>query len=396
MDGRQAPPPIEDEVDAVEAVEEAEPAPPDARRDLGPLLRRPLWHRPTIRVGAYAWAVVGVVLLIMAVARAVAEVSIVVIPLVLALFPAAVLAPLVSRLRARRLPAAAAASIVLLIFIGFLVGVVSALIPAVRNELDDLSQNISMGYRELQGYLASGPFGFDPIRIEDITDRASELLARTEGLGERAVEAARVVFEGITGLLVMLITLFFYLKDGDRMARWMRNLFPEPVRPDVEVVGGIVWTTIGGYIRGQLLIALIDAIFIGAGLAVLRVPLALPLGVLVFFGGLFPIVGAFAAGIVAVLVALADGGLVRGLLVIALIVGVQQLEGHLLQPLILGRAVELHPLAVIVAITGGAILLGVLGAFLSVPVVASITRAAAYVRGRIPDDDEPPALLAPP
>lgn len=395
MDARTPPPPVDDPDEAIDAVQEAQPDPPDARRDLGVLLRRPLWNRPTIRVGAYAWAVVGLIVLLVAIARGVAQVSVVLVPLVIALFPAAVLAPLVNRLRARRLPRAAAASIVLLLFIGVLAGIVTALIPAVANEVEGLSTSLTMGFEQLRRFLASGPFGLDPISIEDLGEQAQGLLSATEGVGERAFEAARAVFEGITGVLVMLITLFFYLKDGDKMARWARNLFPEPVQPDAEVVGGIVWTTIGGYIRGQLLIALIDAVFIGAGLAILRVPLALPLGVLVFFGGLFPIVGAFAAGMVAVLVALAEGGLVKALLVVALIVGVQQLEGHLLQPLILGRAVELHPLAVIVAITAGAILLGVLGAFLSVPTVASIARAASYLRGRIPDDDEPPPVRAP-
>jgi hypothetical protein len=135
-------------------------------------------------------------------------------------------------------------------------------------------------------------------------------------------------------------------------------------------VGEQAWLTLGAFFRGQLLIALVDAVAIGIGLALLRVPLALPLAVVVFFGGLFPIVGAVTAGALAVLVALAHGGLGLGLVVLALIVGVQQLEGNVLEPFILGHVVKLHPLIVVLAVTAGAITFGVLGAFLAVPVVA--------------------------
>nr|MBA2578793.1 AI-2E family transporter [Euzebyaceae bacterium] len=158
---------------------------------------------------------------------------------------------------------------------------------------------------------------------------------------------------------------------------------PRRARADAEAIGARVWFTIGAYIRGQLVIAVVDAVLIGLGLWIVGVPLALPLAVLVFFGGLFPIVGAVAAGIVAVLVALATGGLTSALIVLAIVVAVQQVEGHLLAPIVLGKATELHPVAVIAALTAGAVLLGVLGAFLAVPIAASATRAVGYLRTRV-------------
>jgi putative heme transporter len=153
-------------------------------------------------------------------------------------------------------------------------------------------------------------------------------------------------------------------------------------------VGDRVWYTLGAYFRGQLIVAAVDAFFIGLGLFLLGVPLALPLALLVFFGGLFPVVGAFTAGALAVLVALADQGLIVALLVLALNVAVQQAEGNLLEPLIVGRATKLHPLAVLVALTAGAVTFGILGAFLAVPVVASLNAGLGFLFTR--DMERPP------
>jgi putative heme transporter len=156
---------------------------------------------------------------------------------------------------------------------------------------------------------------------------------------------------------------------------------PETSRPRLRRAADRSWDTLGSYFRGQLLVALVDAVFIGIGLLILGVPLAVPLAVLIFFGGLFPIVGAVTTGALAVLVALADAGLTTALIVLGLVLLVQQLESNVLEPLILGKAIDLHPIVVLLAITTGAVTLGILGAFLAVPVAAIIGRVAA-------DDDE--------
>ncbi len=349
----------------------------------GEVTPRPLTGRPTIRVGAYAWAVVGIAALAYLVGQATAQVSVLVIPLLLALFPAAVLAPPTGALKARGVPSAAAALLVLVGSLLLLAAVVLLLAPVVAEELPQIGQQLTTGYEQATRYLEAGPFGFEPIRISEVADRVREQVLEAEELASGLFGAAIVVAEGLAGLLFGIVALFFYLKDGERIAAWARDLFPEGVRGDVEQVGAGSWHILGAYFRGQVLVALTDAVLIGLGLLLLQVPLVLPLAVLVFLGGLFPIIGAVVAGSVAVLVALATGGLLTALAVLALIVGVQQLEGHILAPVLLGRATQLHPLAVLVSLTAGAILLGVLGAFIAVPVAASIARGAGYLRGRI-------------
>ena len=338
-------------------------------------------HR-LVRAGAYAWAVIGVLILAFAALQVVGQLTVVVVPLVLALFPAAVLAPVTRWLVQRQAPPAVAALIALIALIGLIAAVFSFLVPQVQQELGALGDSLQEGYTQVEAFLANGPFGLDPIRLDVVIAQARERLGQSEGLASNVLEAANLVVEGFAGFVFLLFALFFYLKDGPRIGRWLRDLFPHAAREDAEQVGGIVWSTIGGYIRGQLIVALVDSLFIGIGLVILRVPLALPLAVFVFFGSLFPIVGAILSGLVAVLVALATGGVTSALLVLALIVGVQQLESHLLAPILLGRATALHPLAVVAALTSGGVLLGVLGAFLGVPVAASVARAVGYLRAR--------------
>jgi predicted PurR-regulated permease PerM len=336
-----------------------------------------------VRGGTYAWAVIGVLLLSVIVLFAIGRLTVVIIPLVLALFPAAVLAPPAQLLKRRGLPDAAAALIVLLAALGLLGGLSTLLTPQVASQLEDLSQQLETGYQQARRFLESGPLGLDPVPVDDMIANARDRLASEGGeVGSRVLEAGIVVLEGFTGLILGLFSLFFYLKDGDKIAGWVRSLFPRRAQADVQQIGDRVWFTIGAYIRGLLVIGLVDATAIGIGLVVLRVPLALPLAVLVFFGALFPIVGAFLAGTVAVLVALATNGLPAALAVLILILVVQQVEGHLLTPILLGRATALHPLAVIAALTAGGVLLGVLGAFLSVPLTASAARAVGYLRDR--------------
>ena len=345
---------------------------------------RPMTARPVVRTGIYSWAIVGILLLIVALGIVVGQVTLVVIPLVLALFPAAVLTPPTDALRRGGLPSAAAALLVIFGTLAVIAGLVTLLAPQVVDEIDTLSAELDRGIERLREFLQAGPFGLSAISLDQLLEQAREQIAQSEGLRSGALNIATTVGRTLAGLALALIALFFYLKDGPRISEWMIGLFPENTREDAAAVGVLSWQTIGSYIRGQLLIALVDAIGIGIGLFILRVPLALPLSVLVFFGALFPIVGAFFAGTVAVLVALASNGLLTAALVLGVILLVQQLEGNILQPLILGKATALHPLAVIAAITAGASVLGVLGAFLAVPVAASLTRAVGYLRARTP------------
>jgi putative heme transporter len=334
--------------------------------------------------GRVGWAVIGVAGAVVVVGFVIGRLSLVVVPVVLALFPATLLVPLTNRLK-RRLPDALAASITLVagfVAIGLVVGL---MVPLVAAELPGLADTASEGVAEVARFLDEGPFGLDLGGVAGLIDGAREQLGDLGELAGPALDAATAALEIVVATVLLLVVLFFYLKDGGRIGRGMLAVVPPNQRPRLQRAGEQAWQTLGAFFRGQLLIALVDAVAIGIGLALLRVPLALPLAVLVFFGGLFPIVGAITAGALAVLVALAHGGLVLGLVVLALIVAVQQLEGNVLEPLILSHVVKLPALVVILVVTAGAITFGVLGAFLAVPVTAVAGHVARGWRDT-PDD----------
>jgi putative heme transporter len=345
----------------------------------GPTEERPISQHPLVRGGIYAWAILGMILLIWGASRALAVLSVLVIPLLLALFPAALLAPPTDYLKDRGVPPALAALGVLLAFLALLGGLGTVLAPQIAREMPAIVEATREGIGQLQRLIETGPLDQDT--IDNFVDRARETF-EGEQAGRVALGAAVAIAEGVVGLVFLFVALFFYLKDGERIALWARDVLPVHQRADAHAMGTKAWATIGAYFRGQLLVALVDAVFIGLGLWLLGVPLALPLAVIVFFGGLFPIVGAFVSGAFAVLVALATQGWVIALIVLGLVVAVQQLESNLLAPVVLGRATQLHPLAVIVALTAGALTLGIVGAFVAVPIVASIARAIHHVRHR--------------
>jgi predicted PurR-regulated permease PerM len=192
----------------------------------------------------------------------------------------------------------------------------------------------------------------------------------------------------------VLFTLFFFLRDGAQVWRFLCRLLPLPTRVPVARAGHYSWHTLGSYVRATVLVAFVDAVGIGIGLAILRVPLAVPLSALVFLGAFIPVIGATLTGTVAVLVALVTQGPVTALIVLGVVIGVQQLEGHVLQPLIMGRAVALHPLAVILAIATGVVVAGIVGALVAVPLLAVANTAVRYLtahpEGEPTPDREPP------
>jgi putative heme transporter len=360
------------------------PAPPGGPTMQATNPRRLDRHR-LVRAGVFAWSIVGLCAVLILFVNVLGMFKLVVVPLVIALFPAALLSPISEWLKARGWPPMLAAATVVLSFLVALSAVLGVLGWLIAGELGDVLDTVEVAYDDARAWV-SDRFGWElPVAqelVENVQNWASDLDA-----GSTASSVAFTTIEVLSGLLLGLIAVFFYLKDGDRIAGVALQITPQRLRNDVAEVIRRVWATLGGYFRGQIVVAAVDAVFIGLGLFLLGVPLALPLAVLVFFGGLFPIVGAFTAGAIAVLVALADGGIGLALAVLALNVVVQQLEGNLLEPLIVGRATELHPLLILVALTAGAVTLGILGAFLAVPITASIMRAVTYVLERDPELD---------
>jgi predicted PurR-regulated permease PerM len=326
------------------------------------------------RAGRTAWAVLGIAGVVVLVVLTSARLSLVLIPLVLALFPATLLAPVSSRLKAWGAPdslAALAAMLVALLVVGGLLG---AMVPLVAADIPELADSASSGIEEIEAFLEGDPF---QLGIEGPSELFEAVRDQLGALGEyagQAVSAGTAAFRVIAGLLLLTVILFFYLKDGSLLREGLLQVLPRRHRNRAREAAEQAWETLGLYFRGQMLVAFVDATFIGIGLVIMGIPLALPLAVLIFFGALFPLIGAIITGSLAVLVALAHGGLASALLVLGLIVAVQQVEGNVLQPYILSRAVRLHPLVVLLSVTAGSLTLGVLGAFLAVPVVAVITR----------------------
>lgn len=356
-----------------------------------------------MEVGRRAWAVAGVVLVAVLLFLALTEVSVVVIALLLALFPAALLAPVVSWLRAHGTPSGLAAAAVVLALLGGFAATVALIVPVVVAEAPALSAAATRGVERVEDALQNASLPVEFEGIGELLERGFDAVGGGGELAGRGFEAATMLVHFATGLAVMLISLFFYLRDGRRLFSALTDLVPAKYETAAQEIGERVWWTLGSYFRGQLLVALFDAVLIGIGLFLLGVPLALPLSVLVFFGGLFPIVGAFVTGLLAVLVAFADSGLTTAGLVLLLVIGVQQVESNLLEPLILSKVIALHPLVVITVVTAGALAFGVLGAFLAVPVAASVARTLDYARGRTPEagpgaesgvDDEQDAATA--
>ena len=206
-----------------------------------------------------------------------------------------------------------------------------------------------------------------------------------------ALSGAVLLVELLAGLLLTLVITFFFVKDGERFWSWFVGLFSADRLNRVRAAGEGSWGVLGGYVRGTVGVAAIDALLIGVALMLIGVPLVIPLAVLTFIGGLVPIVGAFAAGIVAVLVALGTEGATAALLTLAAIVVVQQIEGNLVAPLLVGRSVKVHPIIVLVAVTVGGVVWGVLGAFVAVPLAAVLRAVATSLRERAPSPQAVPA-----
>ena len=339
--------------------------------------------RPLITAAAISWRSPVVAAAVLAVVYALVQLRLVVLPVVVALFVTTLLRPPARWLERRGVPELAAAFAVLIGAIVLACALVALLAPTVAEEFDGLGRDVREGLDEASRFLTSGPLDLSERQIDDFVSRAEDQLRANSGTITRsAVGGALLVGELIAGLLLAVVLVFFFVKDGERMWRWTVDLFPARARRDVDAVGKRGWQTLSGYLRGIAVIAVVDAVLIGVVLLIVGVPLVPALRLLTFLGAFFPLVGAFVAGLVATLVALAANGVAAALIVLAAIVVIQQLEGDLLYPVVVGRTLELHPVAILLALTAGGVLGGVVGAVLSVPLAAVLNSAGSYLRSR--------------
>lgn len=309
----------------------------------------------------------------------VAKLSLVVIPLAIALLLSALLSPAVGALVRARVPRSLATAIVLVGGLAAVAGTLTVVVNQFVSGAPELADKATAGIDQVQASLqrGMGPFRLSEEDLRELNETITGWFSDSWARG--ALSTASTVGHFLAGLFLMLFTTFFFLRDGERIARFVFGLLPRPVRSPLFAAASASWGTLVSYVRATVLVAFIDAAGIGLALVILDVPFPFALAALVFLSSFIPIVGATVSGAVAVLVALVDQGLVVALILLAAVVAVQQVEGHVLQPLIMGRAVAIHPLAVIVAIAVGSVLAGIIGALVAVPIAAVLNTGIRHL-----------------
>jgi len=338
----------------------------------------PRWLRSGAAIG---WRLLVLVVAIALTAYVLAYLRIVVLPVIVAVLISTVLSPPVRWLMRHRFSDAAAAATVLLGAVAALALALTMAGAAVARQVSDLADSVQEGIREAGDALSEPPFNLSQADIDRYIDNAGDQLSDSRGsLTGGVVHGAVLAGEVITGLIITLLLLFFFLKDGPGIWRWVVETFGGRQHARLDELARRSYSALTGYVRGLVLVGAADATMIGAGLAILGVPLVVPLMLLTFLGAFVPLIGAFSAGLAAVLIALVDGGVVTALIVLGLVIAVQQVEGHLLYPLIMGRTIHIHPIAVILALATGGILAGIIGVFISVPILTVAATALTYAR----------------
>ncbi|MEV8123098.1 AI-2E family transporter [Streptomyces sp. NPDC085944] len=313
--------------------------------------------------------------------RIISAVQLVVLAFVAALLITALLQPAVAWLRRHGVPRGPATALTAVL--GFVVmGLIGWFVTwQVMENIDNLSDQVQDGIDELRNWLLNSPFHVTDKQINEIAKNLREAVgANTDQITSAGLEGVTVVVEALTGILLAAFSTLFLLYDGKRIWQWSLKLVPAAARPGVAGAGPRAWRTLTAYVRGTVIVALIDAIFIGLGIYFLDVPMAVPLAVFIFLFAFIPLVGAVVSGALAVVVALVTQGVFAAVMTLVVVLAVQQIEGHILQPFILGRAVRVHPLAVVLSVAAGGMVAGIGGAVVAVPLVAVTNTVVGYLR----------------
>ncbi|MGK5498061.1 AI-2E family transporter, partial [Streptomyces sp. URMC 125] len=335
-----------------------------------------------VRVAAeVGWRLLVLAGVIYVLIEVISAVSLLVLAFTVGLLLTALLQPTVARLRRLGIARGPATTITFVAGVAMLGLVGWFVVWQVMENLDDLTKQVQDGIEELKTWLLNSPFHVTEEQINNIADSLNDWLgSNSQEITSAGLQGVTVVMEFLSGAVLALFVTIFLLYDGRRVWNWSLNFVPAAARDAIAGAGPRAWTTLTGYVRGTVIVAFIDAFFIGIGIYFLDVPMAVPLAVFIFLFSFIPIVGAFASGTLAVIVAFVANGVVSALLVLAVVLAVQQLEGHVLQPFILGRLVQVHPLGVVLAVTGGSLLAGIPGAVTAVPVVAVLNTVVCYLK----------------
>jgi putative heme transporter len=342
---------------------------------------------PIVRkTSAWAWRLLVILAALVALLMIIKRLEIIVVPLLLALMLSALLVPIVDWLDRRGAPRGGAVALVILGGFAILGGIMTFVVSQFVVGVPDLASQVERSIDSAKKWLIDGPLHLSRQQIDHAGNSAIQALQNNEEkLTSGALATAATITEIITAALLMFFTLIFFLYGGRNIWQYVTQIFPTDVRDRVRAAGAVGYHSLTGYIRATFLVALVDAAGVGTGLVIMSVPLALPLASLVFLGAFVPLIGAVLSGFLAVIVALLAKGFVYALITLGVLIGVNQLEAHILQPLVMGRAVSIHPLGVVVAISTGSVLAGIVGALLAVPTVAFFNNAFKVLLARDPE-----------
>jgi putative heme transporter len=356
-----------------------------------PVRRSDIFSGAVAKVATWSWRLLLIAAALVAVAYVIGKLWVVILPALMGLLLATVLWPPTRVLR-RYLPAAMAALLVLVAGIGALFGLGAILVPQVAGQWEELGDAVVGGLNDLRDMVSRPPFNLGQEQVNNLIDQAiGQLQSNAQSIAGGVLTGVVTAGSLLFNTILALVLCFFYLKDGPRFVPWLSGWVGSRAAPHISALSYRSWDTLSGFIKAQALVGFVDAVAIGIGLAILGVPLALPLAVLIFFGAFVPIIGAVVTGALAALVALVTNGLATALIVVGLVLVVQQLEGNVLQPILVGRTLDLHAALVILAVGAGSSLAGIVGAFLAVPIFAVVTAMVRYGREQLDRPAETPA-----
>jgi predicted PurR-regulated permease PerM len=342
---------------------------------------------PVEIAGQFAWRILAVVGVLVVAGLLIITLKDIVIPFMIALLISALLVPVVTFLVRHRWPKGLAVATTIIGFLAIVAGLITLIVVQVRAGFPNVRDRSLVAFEQFQTFLAGEPFNISKTEFQTFVDDAIKGLTADNGvLLNGALDVGSTAGHVLTGALIALFATIFILIDGKGVWGWVTRLFPRKARRAIDGSGQAGWLTLTTFIKVQIFVAFVDAVgiglgafFIGLGMPGGSFPLLIPITIAVFLGSFVPLVGAVATGSLAVLVALVFGGPVAGIVMLGVVIGVQQLEGHVLQPLVLGSAVKVHPLAVVFAVAAGAGIAGIAGALFAVPVIAVANVMVNYV-----------------
>ena len=345
---------------------------------------------------AWAWRLIVIGIATYALFRGVEFFAELTIPVIIALLISALGSPFVAWMERIGIRRGIGAAIVVLGVLALVATMLALAGQQVANGANDLATQVSDGLGEVKSWLQTGPFHVSDSQINAYIQKAQDYLSQKAQSGaflSQVTNLGSALTHLLAGLFLVLFSTYFFLADGDRIWAWFVRLSPRAARVRVDSSGRVAWISLTQFVRATVIVAITDAVGVMIAASILQVQFVLAIGVLVFLGAFIPIVGAFVAGTVAVLVALVDHGIVVALLMLGAVVLVQQIESHVLQPFLMGRFVSIHPLGVIVAIAAGILLAGIPGALVAVPFAAAANAVVQHLASETLVGDDPEAAL---